>query len=121
MTQVAPLEDTRANGIPESKVEVTELEEKIEPSSDEDGEETGQEATGPPQAEESAKARRRRYCTIFKAVLTRLLFLAHSLVAVWRAAEVAGMVWWALLVPLAGLLIEGGITICVRKGKEYRW
>ena len=59
-------------------------------------------------------------CTVLKAVLSRLLFVAHSLVSVWRAAEVAGPLWWALLFALVFLLIESVVTIGMRKGNEWR-
>ena len=69
---------------------------------------------------ESPKARRKRCFTMLKAVMTRTMFFVHALVAVWRAAEVAGALWWALLGALVLLAIESGITVGLREGKEWK-
>ncbi|XP_064606823.1 transmembrane protein 26-like [Liolophura sinensis] len=59
---------------------------------------------------------------IGQALLARVLFLGHSLVAVGHTANVLGdSFWWLLAVANVGLLIETAYTVVRRNGQEWRW
>ncbi|XP_055852850.1 transmembrane protein 26 [Episyrphus balteatus] len=57
-----------------------------------------------------------------KAILTRLIFSAHSLIAIWQVTENKGhIIYWSLCGPLALLLLEGIFTLAIKKNQEWRW
>ncbi|XP_019637751.1 PREDICTED: transmembrane protein 26-like [Branchiostoma belcheri] len=59
---------------------------------------------------------------IIKALITRLLFAVHGLIAIWRVTDVyKASIYWIGLSGLAGLFIETCYTVGKRKGKEYKW
>lgn len=59
---------------------------------------------------------------IGQALLARVLFLGHSLVAVGHTANVLGdSFWWLLALANVGLLIETAYTVVRRHGQEWRW
>ncbi|XP_066297160.1 transmembrane protein 26-like isoform X2 [Branchiostoma lanceolatum] len=59
---------------------------------------------------------------IIKALITRLLFAVHGLIAIWRVTNVyKASIYWVGLSGLAGLFIETCYTVGKRKGKEYKW
>ncbi|ESO88818.1 hypothetical protein LOTGIDRAFT_125533, partial [Lottia gigantea] len=63
-----------------------------------------------------------RLFTIFRALLVRMLFAAHGLIAIWRMFMVIGETWcWYLTAALGLLLVETMVTLCVKKGKEWKW
>ncbi|XP_071109194.1 transmembrane protein 26-like [Haliotis cracherodii] len=63
-----------------------------------------------------------RLLTIVRALLVRLLFATHGFIAIWRLYMVKGKIWcWYLSGALAGLLIETIVTLCKKKGKEWKW
>lgn len=63
-----------------------------------------------------------RLLTIVRALLVRLLFATHGFIAIWRLYMVKGQIWcWYLSGALAGLLIETIVTLCKKKGKEWKW
>lgn len=58
----------------------------------------------------------------FKAILTRLIFSAHSLIAIWQVtAYKKDIIYWALCGPLVLLLMEGIFTLMIKKTQEWRW
>lgn len=57
-----------------------------------------------------------------KATLTRLIFSAHSIVAVWQVVQnKSDNIYWTLCCPLLLLLFEGIFTIFIKKTQEWRW
>ena len=63
-----------------------------------------------------------RISHIAKALLSRLIFGIHGVVTVYLLYMNEGYpVHWALLIPIALLLVETVVTLVVRRGKEYRY
>ncbi|KAL4220872.1 hypothetical protein ACF0H5_019138 [Mactra antiquata] len=57
-----------------------------------------------------------------RALLVRMLFACHGIIAIWRLYMVTGSVWsWYLGGALFGLFIETLITIAKKRGKEWKW
>ncbi|EDW45119.1 GM10326 [Drosophila sechellia] len=57
-----------------------------------------------------------------KAILTRIIFSAHSLLAIWQVVALkSDIIYWALCGPLLLLLLEGIFTIMIKKTQEWRW
>lgn len=60
--------------------------------------------------------------TIISALLTRLLFLIHTAVAIWRVSHYYPQdTLYFLAIGVGFLLVETVLTIGVRHGKEYKW
>lgn len=60
--------------------------------------------------------------TIIRALLVRVLFAAHGVIAIWRLFMVIRRSWcWYLTGALGLLLLETIITLCKNKGKEWKW
>lgn len=56
------------------------------------------------------------------ALVTRAMFIAHGLIAIWRAyKEWETITMWLLLVPVGVLILEALFTIGARGGEEYKW
>ncbi|XP_060073174.1 transmembrane protein 26-like [Ylistrum balloti] len=63
-----------------------------------------------------------RCMTIIRALLVRVLFAAHGVIAIWRLFMVIRKSWcWYLTGALGGLLIETIITMTKKRGKEWKW
>ncbi|XP_033763967.1 transmembrane protein 26-like [Pecten maximus] len=63
-----------------------------------------------------------RCMTIIRALLVRVLFAAHGVIAIWRLFMVIRKSWcWYLTGALGGLLIETIITLTKKRGKEWKW
>ncbi|XP_078489939.1 transmembrane protein 26-like [Ciona intestinalis] len=59
---------------------------------------------------------------IILALVTRALFAAHGLIAIWRAqTEWNQVTLWLLLIPIGALVLEALFTVGVRGGEEYKW
>ncbi|XP_064550100.1 transmembrane protein 26 [Drosophila montana] len=57
-----------------------------------------------------------------KAILTRIIFSAHSLLAIWQVTTFKkDIIYWTLCGPLLLLLLEGIFTIMIKKTQEWRW
>lgn len=56
------------------------------------------------------------------AILPRLLFVAHSIVALWLLVKFSQgqTIFWGFCVGLVCLFVESIYTILVRKGVEYK-
>lgn len=54
-------------------------------------------------------------------LLTRLMYLAHAFITVWRVTEVIGYWYWTVALWLISLFIETGIVVFKRGGKEWKW
>ena len=49
------------------------------------------------------------FVNALKAMITRLIFLLHSMVVVWRVTEVEGDLFWLFAIPYLALIIEAMI------------
>ncbi|XP_019791414.1 transmembrane protein 26 isoform X2 [Tursiops truncatus] len=59
---------------------------------------------------------------LLNALATRLLFVLHSLVGVWRVTEVKKEPWYWLLALLNLLLfLETALTLKFQRGRGYKW
>ena len=56
------------------------------------------------------------------AILPRLLFAGHSILALWLLVEFNSneSIYWAFCAGLGCLFLESMYTVVVRKGKEYK-
>ncbi|XP_011211776.1 transmembrane protein 26 [Bactrocera neohumeralis] len=58
----------------------------------------------------------------FKAILTRIFFGAHSILAIWQVTvNTKNYIYWSLCGPLVLLLLEGIFTLMIKKTQEWRW
>ncbi|XP_063410204.1 transmembrane protein 26-like [Mytilus edulis] len=63
-----------------------------------------------------------RCLTICRALLVRILFSIHGMIAIWRLYMVIGQIWcWYLSAALLGLFIETIVTLVKKRGKEWKW
>ncbi|KAM7073548.1 transmembrane protein 26 [Molossus nigricans] len=59
---------------------------------------------------------------LFNALVTRLLFFLHSLVGVWRVAEVKKEPrYWLLALLNLLLFLETALTLKFKRGRGYKW
>jgi len=60
--------------------------------------------------------------TYTRALLVRIMFACHGLMAIWRLYMVTGHLWsWYLTGALFGLFLETLITIGKKRGHEWKW
>lgn len=59
---------------------------------------------------------------LLNALATRLLFVLHSLVGVWRVTEVKKEPrYWLLALLNLLLFLETGLTLKFKRGRGYKW
>ena len=57
-----------------------------------------------------------------KAIITRLLFSAHSTIAIWQVTQYKkDQIYWCLSIPVGILCVEGIFTLSIKKNQERRW
>ena len=56
-----------------------------------------------------------------KAMVSRFLFLLHTLMVIWRVVEIMGSIQWSFCISLIGLLAETVVVLVLRKGHEWKW
>eukprot|EP00093_Oithona_nana_P006305 06305.XXX_58063_56884_1 [CDS] Oithona nana genome sequencing. len=57
-----------------------------------------------------------------KAIITRLIFSAHGLVAIYRVVTIKNDPWfWYLSVTIIILIFEGIFTLAIKKTQEWKW
>ena len=56
-----------------------------------------------------------------KVVITRVLYLLHTLLTIWRVAEVLGDRFWAMAALTATFIVDMLFIIVKRKGREWTW
>ncbi|XP_063702365.1 transmembrane protein 26 [Culicoides brevitarsis] len=59
--------------------------------------------------------------TIIKAVITRIIFAAHSATAIWQVVHSRDSNYWLLAIPLGFLFFEGIFTLTIKQNQEWRW
>lgn len=59
---------------------------------------------------------------LFNALATRLFFVLHSLVGVWRVTEVKKEpTYWLLALLNILLFLETALTLKFKRGRGYKW
>ena len=61
------------------------------------------------------------FMNALKAMITRLIFLFHSMIVVWRVTEVKGDLFWLFSIPYLALIVEAMIVLLFRRVKEWKW
>lgn len=57
-----------------------------------------------------------------KAIITRIIFAAHSTIAIWQVTQYKkDQNFWLLSIPLGFLFFEGLFTLAIKKNQEWRW
>ena len=57
-----------------------------------------------------------------KAIITRLIFSAHGLVAIFRVVTIKNDPWfWYLCTTIIILVFEGVFTLAIKKSQEWKW
>ena len=61
------------------------------------------------------------FCDALKAMVTRLMFLLHTVIVTWRASCEHGVNLWYIAISYSLLLVETAVVLVIRKGKEWKW
>lgn len=56
-----------------------------------------------------------------KAIGTRIIFLAHAFLAVWRVTLVSHLGYWLFSLSFIGMLVETIVILLKRRGQEWSW
>ena len=57
-----------------------------------------------------------------KAILTRFIFSAHGIIAIYRVVTIKSDPWfWYLSVTILILIFEGIFTLAIKKTQEWKW
>lgn len=57
-----------------------------------------------------------------KAIITRLIFSVHGLVAIYRVVTIKNDPWfWYLSTTILILIFEGVFTLAIKKTQEWKW
>ncbi|XP_074655731.1 transmembrane protein 26-like [Tubulanus polymorphus] len=60
--------------------------------------------------------------TVIRALLVRILFALHGVLAIWRLNVAAKDIrYWYLSLAIGGLFIETLVTLCKKRGQEWKW
>ncbi|XP_059621195.1 transmembrane protein 26 [Phlebotomus argentipes] len=63
-----------------------------------------------------------KFLASVKAIITRLIFGAHGLLAIWQCVtSKANQIWWLLSAPILLLVLEAIFTLTIKKNQEWRW
>lgn len=58
----------------------------------------------------------------FRAILIRIVFVLHSIIAIWLVVQIKNDNWyWYLLTPIFFLILETVVTLTLRKNLEWSW
>jgi len=59
---------------------------------------------------------------VARAIIVRLVFAAHGLIAIWLLSAVTrNPTHWYMVTALTGLLLETLVTLYVKRGQEWKW
>ena len=61
------------------------------------------------------------FCNALKAMVTRLMFLLHTMIVTWRATVEHGVSLWYIAIAYSLFLVETIAVLIVRRGKEWKW
>ena len=57
---------------------------------------------------------------ILRAIFIRMVFIAYSLLCIWRVTVIsANNLYWLMLISVLLMLIETAIVVWLRTGKEF--
>lgn len=62
-----------------------------------------------------------RFFDFFKAMISRIIYILHALLIVWRVTVVLGLYFWAFNIILLGIIAEALYVFIKREGKEWTW
>uniref|UniRef100_A0A1B0CD71 Putative isoform a marinus n=1 Tax=Lutzomyia longipalpis TaxID=7200 RepID=A0A1B0CD71_LUTLO len=63
-----------------------------------------------------------KFLATIKAILTRFIFGAHGLLAIWQCViSKANQIWWLLAAPILLLVMEAIFTLTIKTNQEWRW
>uniref|UniRef100_A0A1B0DH39 Uncharacterized protein n=1 Tax=Phlebotomus papatasi TaxID=29031 RepID=A0A1B0DH39_PHLPP len=63
-----------------------------------------------------------KFLATIKAILTRVIFGAHGLLAIWQCViSKSNQIWWLLSAPILLLVMEAIFTLTIKKNQEWRW
>lgn len=61
------------------------------------------------------------FLRVIRALFIRLMFIAYMLLCIWRVTFVSeNKYYWLMIVSVGFLLIETGVLLWLRAGKEFR-
>ncbi len=58
---------------------------------------------------------------VFKATLTRILFLSHAMLVLQRTVQMKSVMYWLFAIPYGALVIEMIVVLLLRRGKDWNW
>lgn len=62
------------------------------------------------------------FILIIKAILTRVIFAAHGLIAIWQVTQLKkDPYYWYLCASILALAFEGVFTLTIKKNQEWKW
>lgn len=57
-----------------------------------------------------------------KAVITRLVFACHGIIAIWQVTVFKHSIeYWYLASPILLLILEGVFTLTIKDNQEWKW
>ncbi|CAG4968877.1 unnamed protein product, partial [Parnassius apollo] len=57
-----------------------------------------------------------------KAVITRLVFACHGIIAIWQVIRFKhNAEYWYLATPILLLIVEGVFTLTIKENQEWKW
>lgn len=57
-----------------------------------------------------------------KAVITRLVFACHGIIAIWQVTFFKDdNIYWYLASPILLLIVEGVFTLTIKENQEWKW
>ncbi|XP_061381815.1 transmembrane protein 26 isoform X2 [Danaus plexippus] len=63
-----------------------------------------------------------RVLATIKAVITRLVFACHGIIAIWQVTFFKdNMEYWYLASPILLLIVEGVFTLTIKENQEWKW
>ena len=60
-------------------------------------------------------------CRVISVVVSRLIFIAHALLLIWRITVIFGTVYWFAALGFLLVIIDVAIIFGKRKGNEWKW
>jgi len=59
---------------------------------------------------------------VTRAILVRTMFALHGVISIWMLSAVTGDPnSWYMAASLTGLTFEAAITLCKKRGQEWKW
>lgn len=62
-----------------------------------------------------------KICKLIMIVMSRVLFILHSLVSIWRVADIFGDIAWLGSIGVVPYFIDIYVVLKHRRGQEWTW